>query len=298
MARAIEMAGMSKKVLNAAYRGYKDGYVDFFGDRIEAMTGYDKQQFDSGNLKWTDLILEEDRAVAREAFVQALKGDKYYAREYRIRAANGNILWICEFSQIVVSEAGEIEFVAGHLVDITEDKEAELAWLERERKAGKYLAFTVAGGVYALKILKVKEIIGPRHVTPIPQAPEFVRGVIDLRGKVIPIVDLRSRLGLPAGDGNSHSCIIIVEARAPDSREQSTENNGLAFTTGIMVDSVSEVLSIGGEQVEDAPFFGAGVSSDWILGLAKVDGGVRILLDPDLIVNGVPSFRDEERREV
>ena len=139
---------------------------------------------------------------------------------------------------------------------------------------GKYLTFTLAEE-YGIGILKVKEIIGMMSITTIPQTPVFVKGVINLRGKVIPVVDLRLKFGMQAMDYTERTCIIVVEVG-----EQAR-----TIPVGIVVDSVSEVLNIKEEQIEDPPTFGAALNTDYILGMAKMDGDVKILLDIDRVMS-------------
>jgi len=136
-------------------------------------------------------------------------------------------------------------------------------------KEGKYLTFTLADEEYGIGILRIKEIIGMMPITTIPQTPEFVKGVINLRGKVIPVVDLRLRFGMEAIDYTERTCIIVVEI----------EGQAEIVLIGIVVDAVSEVLNIKGEDIEDTPTFGTKVNTDYILGMAKMEGGVKILLD-------------------
>ena len=141
-------------------------------------------------------------------------------------------------------------------------------------KEGKYLTFTLAEEEYGIGILKIKEIIGMMSITSVPQTPEFVKGVINLRGKVIPVVDLRSRFGMTAIDYTERTCIIVVEISGPAGTIQ----------IGIVVDSVSEVLNIKADHIEDTPSFGTKLNTEYILGMAKMDGGVKILLDIDKIL--------------
>lgn len=138
-----------------------------------------------------------------------------------------------------------------------------------EQREGKYLTFTLADEEYGIGILKIKEIIGMMTVTTVPQTPEFVKGVINLRGKVIPVIDLRLRFGMESMDYTERTCIIVVEI------------DGTVGTVqiGIVVDSVSEVLNIKSDEIEDTPTFGARLNTDYILGMAKMGGGVKILLD-------------------
>jgi purine-binding chemotaxis protein CheW len=142
---------------------------------------------------------------------------------------------------------------------------------ERE---GKYLTFTLANEDYGLEILKVREIIGLMDITAIPQTPAYVKGVINLRGKVIPVIDLRLKFGLPPMEYGERTCIIVVEVRTPTSSVQ----------MGVVVDTVSEVLNINGAEIESAPSFGTRVDTKYILGLAKVRGAIKILLDIDQVV--------------
>jgi purine-binding chemotaxis protein CheW len=142
-------------------------------------------------------------------------------------------------------------------------------------REGKYLTFTLANEEYGIGILKIKEIIGMMPVTTVPQAPDFIKGVINLRGKVIPVIDLRLRFGIEGIDYTDRTCIIVVEVA------------GRAGTIriGIVVDAVSEVLNIPGADIEETPTFGAKLDTDYILGMAKMDGGVKILLDIDRVLN-------------
>ncbi len=142
-------------------------------------------------------------------------------------------------------------------------------------KEGKYLTFSLAGEEYGIGILKIKEIIGMMSITTVPQTPEFVKGVINLRGKVIPVIDLRLRFGMDAIDYTERTCIIVVEI----------EGSAGTVQIGIVVDAVSEVLNVNAEDVEETPTFGAKLNTDYILGMAKMEGGVKILLDIDKVLS-------------
>ena len=142
------------------------------------------------------------------------------------------------------------------------------------RTDGKYLTFSLGGEEYGIGILKVKEIIKIMHSTPLPKTPKFVKGVINLRGKVIPVIDLRLRFGLDSIDYTDRTCIVVVEIGEDLSRSR----------IGIIVDSVSEVLNIKGADIEDAPDFGNKLRTDYILGMAKTEEKVRILLDIDRVL--------------
>ncbi len=142
-------------------------------------------------------------------------------------------------------------------------------------REGKYLTFTLADEEYGIGIIKIKEIIGMMSVTNVPQTPEFVKGVINLRGKVIPVIDLRLRFGMGTIDYTERTCIIVVEIK----------DTADIVKIGIVVDSVSEVLNVKGEDIEDTPAFGTNLKTDYILGMAKIQGGVKILLDIDAVLN-------------
>ena len=142
-------------------------------------------------------------------------------------------------------------------------------------REGKYLTFVLAGEEYGIGILKVKEIIGIMAITTVPQTPEYMKGVINLRGKVIPVVDLRLKFGMEAIDYTEKTCIIVVEIAS----------NGQNVMIGVLVDSVSEVLNIKGSDIEDTPSFGNHLNTDYILGMAKTGGKVKILLDIDKVLS-------------
>ena len=142
------------------------------------------------------------------------------------------------------------------------------------QKEGKYLTFTLAGEEYGISILKVKEIIGMMPITSVPRTPDFVKGVINLRGKVIPVVDLRLKFGMEKMDYTDRTCIIVVEIQSQTG----------TVIIGIVVDAVSEVLNIKEELIEETPTFGARMDTDYILGMAKMEGGVKILLNIDHVL--------------
>jgi purine-binding chemotaxis protein CheW len=144
--------------------------------------------------------------------------------------------------------------------------------LDRE---GKYLTFSLGDEEYGIGILKVKEIIGMMRITPVPQTPEFVKGVINLRGKVIPVLDLRLRFGMGANGYTERTCIVVVEIDGAAGK----------LHIGLVVDSVSEVLNIKGSDIEDTPSFGTTLDTEYILGMAKTGGGVKILLDIDRVLS-------------
>ena len=139
------------------------------------------------------------------------------------------------------------------------------------QKAGKYLTFVLANEDYGLGILKVREIIGIMDITAVPQMPSYVKGVINLRGKVIPILDLRLKFSMEEIAHTPETCIIVVDV------------DGTLI--GVIVDQVSEVLDIAAEDIEDPPSIGKTVSTDFILGMGKTKGSVKILLDIDKVLS-------------
>ena len=143
-------------------------------------------------------------------------------------------------------------------------------------KEGKYLTFALAQEEYGLEILKVREIIGYIDVTAVPQTPHYVKGVINLRGQVIPVVDLRAKFGMDTTGVTEETCIIVVEIL----------DGGRKFSMGTIVDRVQEVLDIPGANIEEAPQFGATVNTSFILGIGKVGDSVKILLDIDKVLTG------------
>lgn len=146
-------------------------------------------------------------------------------------------------------------------------------------REGKYLTFSLAEEEYGIGILKIKEIIGMMPVTTVPRTPEYVKGVINLRGKVIPIIDLRLRFGMESIEYTERTCIIVVEI------EGQTET----VQVGVVVDAVSEVLNVDTKDIEDTPQFGRSLDTEYILGMAKMEGGVKILLDVDQVLTGEES---------
>lgn len=148
--------------------------------------------------------------------------------------------------------------------------------------AGKYLTFLLAGEEYGLEIMKVQEIIGMMPVTKVPRVPDYVRGVINLRGKIIPTVDLRSKFGLETVEDTDRTCIIVVELEAAKGK----------VNMGILVDEVAEVMDFSASEIDAAPEFGTSLDTSFILGVGVVKGSVKILLDIDEVLT------NEEVKEV
>jgi chemotaxis signal transduction protein/ABC-type nitrate/sulfonate/bicarbonate transport system substrate-binding protein len=137
-------------------------------------------------------------------------------------------------------------------------------------REGKYLIFTLNNQEYAIGSLSAKEIIGMMPIRPMPQTPPFIKGIINLRGQVIPVIDLRLKFGMEELEYNERTCIIVLEVG----------ENSKTFQVGIVVDSVSEVINIKNTEIADTPSFGVEIDTDYILGMANMDKGVKILVDP------------------
>jgi purine-binding chemotaxis protein CheW len=138
-----------------------------------------------------------------------------------------------------------------------------------DSRAGKYLVFDLGREEFGIQVLKVREIMGIQDITAVPHTPAHVKGVINLRGKVIPVIDLRLKFGLPAAEYTQRTCIIVVQV----------EGAAAPVPIGVVVDAVAEVLSLAAGDIEDTPDFGRGIVTPYLLGLAKVKGKVKILLD-------------------
>ncbi|SRR5579875_580924 len=150
----------------------------------------------------------------------------------------------------------------------------EMTATRSDERAGKYLVFELGREEFGIRVLQVREIMGLQDITVVPQMPAHIKGVINLRGKVIPVICLRSKFGLEAAEYSSRTCIIVVQVRG---------EAGLLLV-GVIVDGVSEVLNIGAGDIEDTPDFGVGASTPYLLGMAKIKGKVKILLDIDRVM--------------
>jgi purine-binding chemotaxis protein CheW len=145
---------------------------------------------------------------------------------------------------------------------------------EMSAYGGKYLTFSLGNEEYGLPVMKVREIIKVMDITQVPQVAEHVLGVINLRGKVIPVIDLRRKFGFPPQAYTERTCIIVAEVVL----------SGAKVMMGVVVDSVSEVLNVAGAEIDETPQFGSQHTTDYLLGLAKVKGTVKILLDLDRVL--------------
>jgi len=157
--------------------------------------------------------------------------------------------------------------------------------LKADQRAGKYLTFQLGNEEFAIQVLRVREIMGIQEITAVPQTPDYVKGVINLRGKVIPVVDLRLKFGLQELEYTPRTCIIVVQI----------ESDAGKLMIGVIVDAVSEVLTLQAADIEDTPDFGSGVATPYLLGMAKLKGKVKILLDINMVLSSqelqvLPSF--------
>ncbi len=154
----------------------------------------------------------------------------------------------------------------------------DIAILVEEEQARQYLTFLLGGEMFAIGILNIKEIIEHGSLTEVPMMPDFIRGVINLRGAVVPVVDLLARFGRKRAEITRRTCIVIIEV----------DTDGEKHDVGVVVDAVSEVLEIPAGEIEPAPSFGAKIRADFIQGMGKVNGKFVIILS----VNNVLSLDD------
>ena len=146
-----------------------------------------------------------------------------------------------------------------------------------DAKIGKYLIFKLGEEEFGTSVLKVKEIMKMQEITVVPQAPASVQGVINLRGKIIPVINLRRKFGLNDQQHTELTCIVVVRIQL----------NGGEQPMGIVVDGVVEVLTLTQEDIEDSPDFGMETSAPYVMGMAKIRGKVKILLDIDRVLGGL-----------
>jgi purine-binding chemotaxis protein CheW len=145
-----------------------------------------------------------------------------------------------------------------------------------QANASKYLTFVLGHESYGVGVLKVREIIRMLNITPVPRMPDFLKGVINLRGKVIPVVDLRMRFKLATIETTERTCIIVM---------QITHESGVVSQVGLIVDAVEEVVNIPLDEIEETPDFGNKLKTDYITGMAKVKGSVKTLLNIDKVIS-------------
>ena len=142
-------------------------------------------------------------------------------------------------------------------------------------RAGKYLTFQLANEEFGIRVLSVREIMGLLDITAVPQTPAHIKGVVNLRGKVVPVIDLRLKFSLPAAEYTQRTCIIVTQVQGESG----------PVLIGIVVDAVNEVLSLSAPEIEDTPNFGEELAVSYLLGMAKVKGKVKILLDIDRVLS-------------
>ncbi len=155
------------------------------------------------------------------------------------------------------------------MAHVAEEKTAGLP--PAQRRAGKYLTFQIEQEEFGILVMRIREIMGMQQITAVPHTPAHVKGVINLRGRVIPVIDMRIKLGLDPRDYDQRTCIIVASVNCGDA----------PVLMGIVVDGVSEVVTLLEDQIEDAPKFGGGVQVRYLLGMAKTSGKVKLLLDID-----------------
>jgi purine-binding chemotaxis protein CheW len=154
--------------------------------------------------------------------------------------------------------------------------------------AGKYLSFLLGRESYGIDVLKIREIIRMVDITAVPQMPEYIKGVINLRGKIIPVVDLRLRFGFVDSETTERTCIVVVQVRS---------TSGASIQMGLVVDAVEEVLNIAAGDIEETPDFGTKLDTEYLTGMAKVKGRVTALLDIDRVL-GAAAITELQNREL
>lgn len=145
-----------------------------------------------------------------------------------------------------------------------------------DARTGKYLIFQLGTEEFGTVVMKVREIMKYQEITAVPQTPPYVKGVLNLRGRVIPVIDLRMKFGLPPQEYSEHTCIVVVRV----------ESAAGELPVGVIVDGVVEVLNLTAGDIEDTPDFGNGTATPCLLGMAKVKGKVKILLDMEQVLSG------------
>src|SRR5688500_10876732 len=153
----------------------------------------------------------------------------------------------------------------------TSVKSAQTKTVTESTQGGKFLSFFLQNEEYGIEILKVQEIIGLMPITRIPRTPDYVRGVFNLRGKIIAVTDLRKKFGMEDVEQTNETCIIVVQTNKME--------------IGVMVDKVSEVLDISAAEIEKTPAFGASVPTEFLLGIGNTESGVRLLLNIEKILS-------------
>ncbi len=161
------------------------------------------------------------------------------------------------------------------IAQINKTLPAVASGVTEDEQQRQYLTFMLGGEVFAIGILSIKEIIEYANLTEVPRMPEFIRGVINLRGAVVPVIDLGARFGKPMSAVSRRTCIVIIEV----------EHEGEQQVVGVMVDAVNEVLDIEAGEIEPPPSFGARIRADFIRGMGKVEGKFVIILNVDHVLS-------------
>ncbi len=281
-------------------------YINSAGLEMAGYTGQDPSSFTIQDFHPPQIAKE----IMEKHLPEVMKNNTFSWKS-ELQHFSGGIIPVSQVFMLIRNEADEAESFGTIMRDIsdvkkaedmsrlnerkykriTENLKAEIAEREKaeeeirklnqeleqriKKREGKYLIFTLVGEEYGISILKIREIIGMMPTIPVPYAPDFIKGVINLRGSVIPITDLRLKLNVQADDYTDRTCIIVVEV--------TDESDKIKAQLGIIVDSVSEVLYIKGRDVEDAPAFGIGIDTDYILGMANMKEGVKVLINIDSI---------------
>lgn len=143
-----------------------------------------------------------------------------------------------------------------------------------EIKGGKFLTFYLGNEGYAIEILKVQEIIGLMAITPVPQMPSYIKGVLNLRGKIVPVMNLRSRFGFDEVEDTDETCIIVIQHNE--------------YLMGVLVDGVSEVVDIKTENIESVPSVGVSKQSEYLAGIGKVKSSIKMIIEVNKVLFDVP----------
>jgi purine-binding chemotaxis protein CheW len=149
-----------------------------------------------------------------------------------------------------------------------------IAAIQTDQRAGKYLTFQLGKEEFAMQVVRVREILRVQEITAVPHTPDYLKGVMNLRGQVVPVLDLRVKLGIQEQEYTQRTCIIVVQ-------NDSESHHRVA---GVIVDAVSEIVNLQASEIENTPDFGGGVATPYLLGMAKIKGRVKILLDIDVVL--------------
>jgi len=310
-------SGLLERLGEAVFRmSIPDERYEYFSPAARSVFGYDGKDFMDNPLFMRKIIHPDFTDSFVKTWKKVLQGEVPRTYEYKIVDPDLRERWIFQTNTGVFDENREIIAMEGCCTDISDRKRAEEALRVSEKKykeiaetlrkekaeheraedelrklseeleqrirkrEGKYLIFTLSGESYGISILKIREILGMMPVTPVHNTPVFLKGVINLRGRVIPVADLRLRLGLESADYTDRTCIIVTELTG-----ETADSENIMRLMGIVADSVSEVLNIKGTDIDDAPEFGIGLNTDYILGVARSEKDVKILINIESLFN-------------